>query len=477
MDILFVAAEANPLIKVGGLADVIGSLPGALNELGHDVRVLLPKYRAIDLNEYKTEPGENRFITKDGQTEDNITLRICRTSSNISFYLIENSDYFDTMEIYSGNALRRFLFFCRAATEVVPELRWKPDIIHCHDWHTALVPLLLKSEGYRITSLFTIHNLAHQGAFNKTYLRKSGLLPYWSYRCMPDSPEPKYNFMSQGILCADMVTTVSENYAKEIVTKEHGEGLDNLLRYRGNSLVGITNGIDYDEYNPGNDMLIPATYDISRLELRLQNKTLLQERAHLPQGEHIPLIGMVSRLVEQKGLDILIKSIDSLCRMPVQLVILGKGSDYYHDLLRKASNKYPDKLAVFIDFDNSLAHLIYAGCDMFLMPSQFEPCGLGQMIAMRYGAVPIVRFTGGLADTVQDLTPDSSSGSGFVFREYNRTALLNAVQRAVSVYSIDKQNWYKIMRRIMSIDFSWSNSARKYELLYRNAMSGGNCEK
>jgi len=277
--------------------------------------------------------------------------------------------------------------------------------------------------------------------------------------------------MTQGILWADVVTTVSETYAREIVTPAYGDGLDEILRYRDDNLIGILNGIDYDEYDPLNDPLIPARYDLSTLHKRTTNKLALQERFGLPKSMEMPVVGMVSRLDEQKGFDILFDGLDSLIKdTKMQLIILGRGSDYYHDLLKQAASRYPRNIAALLVFDDALAHLVYAGCDMFLMPSKFEPCGLGQMVAMRYGAIPIVRHTGGLADTVQDLVPDLSEGTGFVFMDYSAEAVVTAVHRARSAYYEQKEAWHSVMQRIMALDFSWQNSAQKYESVYHRAL-------
>jgi starch synthase len=266
-----------------------------------------------------------------------------------------------------------------------------------------------------------------------------------------------------------LVTTVSETYAKEILTTEYGAGLDYLLRYRQDRLFGVVNGLDYDEYNPAIDDFIPANYDVYAVDKRIDNKRALQKRAGFAEDVELPLIGMVSRLDEQKGLDILISSFDILFRKTkAQMVILGSGREEYHNLLRQAASKYPSQLAVFIEFDDALARLIYAGCDMFLMPSRFEPCGLGQLIAMRYGSIPVVRHTGGLVDTVQDLTQDMSEGNGFVFQDYDSGAMLAAIQRAIDGYT--KKAWPNVVRRIMALDFSWQASARRYESIYREAI-------
>lgn len=469
MKTLFVAAEVAPLAKVGGLADVIGSLPKALSELGHDVRVMMPKYGIIDATRYPMTPVIDNFNIQVMKTTRPVALKVTNFTDNVKVYLVDNDDFSNSSEVYGKDGLKRFFLFCRAVLEILPRLDWQPEIVHCHDWHTALIPLWLKRSGYGYVSLFTIHNLAYQGPFDDSFLSDSGLKKDWQSR-PADAPEPPLNFISQGILWADMVTTVSETYAREIVTPEYGEGLDQLLCYRQERLFGIVNGLDYDEYNPAADTFIPANYDYSTLGKRVTNKLALQRQAGLPENADVPLIGMVSRLDEQKGLDIVAECLDSLLQeTQAQIIILGKGKEYYHSLLKQAAGRYPQQVAVFLAFDNALAHLIYAGCDVFLMPSQFEPCGLGQLIAMRYGAVPVVRRTGGLADTIQDLTPDLNEGSGFVFQDYDSKAMSIAIQRAVDAYK-KKKVWQRVIRRIMALDFSWQSSAKKYESIYYKAL-------
>ena len=468
MKILFVAAEVTPLVKVGGLADVVGSLPQALTELGHDVRVMIPQYGSIDLNQYPFAGWKDDIgISIMGKTEP-VRLGITSIGDKLSVYLVKNDNYFGGEETYGQNDLERFSFFSRAAFELLPRLGWQPEIVHCHDWHTALLVMWLKKAGYPYTTILTIHNLAYQGLFDEAFLAKSGLEQYWT---ASGAPKPPLNYLSQGILWADLVTTVSETYAREIVTPGCGCGLDSLLRLRQKDLVGIVNGIDYEEYNPRTDPYIVSNYDATAIEGRAINKLALQKRASLPEDAAIPLIGMVQRLDEQKGFGILEQAIDRLLQeSKPQLVILGKGREHYENMLRQKVACYPEQMALFAAFDNPLAHLIYAGCDMFLMPSCFEPCGLGQLIAMRYGALPIVRHTGGLIDTVPELTPDMQEGSGFVFRDYTPEALKIAVNAAAETFRNKKAAWYQAKRRVMNLDFSWKASALKYEAAYQELL-------
>jgi starch synthase len=468
MRVLFVAAEAAPLVKIGGLADVIGSLPKALNKLGHDVRVIMPRYGIIDADKFPVAPVIDNLSVREIETTTPVSLKVTELGDGVKVYLVDSDEFYNSTEVYGKDELRHFFLFCRAVLEILPKLDWRPEIIHCHDWHTALVPLWLKKNDYAYSSIFTIHNLAYQGFLDGGFLIDSGLEKDWQLR-PAGAPEPPLNFMSRGILWADMVTTVSETYAKEILTPEYGVGLDPILRYRQDRLFGIVNGLDYDEFNPATDAFIPARYDVSTVDKKIGNKLALQKRAGFAEDAAIPLIGMVSRLDEQKGLDILTASFAPLFqKMEAQIVILGKGREEYHSLLKQAAEEHSQTLALFFEFDDPLAHLIYAGCDMFLMPSRFEPCGLGQLIAMRYGAVPIVRHTGGLVDTVQELSQDLADGSGFVFNDYDSEAMLAAIQSAVNGYK--KKAWQDVMRRVMALDFSWHTSAKKYESLYGKAL-------
>ncbi|MBI2852201.1 MAG: glycogen synthase [Chloroflexi bacterium] len=469
MKVLFVAAEAAPLAKVGGLADVVASLPGALIGQGLDVRVMLPHYGAMDLSRYQVTaiPGDFQ-IEMLGRVEP-ASLKTIEFNGKIPVYLVGNNRYFGGKEIYAGNDLERFFFFSRAVYEILFQLDWQPDIIHCHDWHTALLLMWLKKAGFSGASVFTIHNLAYQGSFDDSFLARSGMGSYW-YDLHPDAPAVPLNCLGQGILSADMVTTVSETYAREIVTPKFGEGLDPLLRHRQDDLIGIVNGIDYEVFNPKADQFIAATFDDSMLEARMVNKMALQKRANLPRDVGIPVIGMVQRLDEQKGFDILGGAVEAILHETgAQMIILGKGREHYENVLKHMAEHHPQQIGLFIGFDEALAHLIYAGCDIFLMPSRFEPCGLGQLIAMHYGALPAVHHVGGLVDTVPELTPDLKEGRGFVFRDYSAEALMTAVRNGVEAFS-HKEAWRQTMRRLMGLDLSWQASARKYEAAYRNAL-------
>jgi starch synthase len=344
--------------------------------------------------------------------------------------------------------------------------------VHCHDWLTALIIMWMRKAGYPYSSVFTIHNLAYQGFFDEEFLHGHDVLRDWDY-FPPDAPKMPLSFMSQAVLWADLVTTVSETYAREITTPQMGVGLDNLLRYRGDSLTGIVNGLDYEEWDPMTDKVLPVNFGPDTLHKRKLNKVALQRVAGLPVDSDIPLIGMVQRLDEQKGIDIVNQAIEPFIRETgAQLVILGRGWDNYEALLRQLSARFPQNVSAFIAFEESLAHLIYSGSDIFLMPSRFEPCGLGQIIAMRYGALPVVRHTGGLVDTVPEFTAGLKEGNGFVFHDYTAEALTVALKKAVESFK-DRKTWLEAVQRVMNVDYSWEVSARQYEAAYRRVIKKG----
>lgn len=465
MRILFIASEAFPLAKVGGLADVTSSLAIALRDLGHEPCLVLPKYGSIKAPIQEIQ-GKGFAVNLMGYSEP-ATLQKTMLKGRIPVYLVENQRYFGTEGIYTQDELDRFLFFSLSIPSIISQLDFRPDIIHCHDWHTALTPLGIKKAKIALPCIFTIHNLAYQGPFDRQFFLRSGLSSVWQEYIPVGAPRPSLNFMSQGILLADIVTTVSPTYASEILTPQYSEGLEQLLNYRRNELYGIVNGIDYDEYNPATDSYLEKNYDSTTIERRADNKLALQRKSGLPQKSDIPLFGMVSRLEEQKGIDLLLQAIEPfIAETRAQLVILGEGREHYHKLLAEAGLKYPDHLSVFIANDERLARLIYSGSDIFLMPSRFEPCGLGQLIAIRYGAIPVVRHTGGLADTVKDVA--ERNGNGFVFQNYTVLEMLDAIKRAEESF-YHRAEWQNLMRRNMKLDFSWKSSARKYEEIYLQA--------
>ncbi len=469
MKILFVAAEATPLAKVGGLADVVGSLPGALTRLGEDVRLIMPRYGVIDENRFPSTSLGDPFPVPVMRRQETARVRVARLGA-VPVYLLENARYFGRPSVYTENEdLERFLFFSRAVVEFLKVFDWKPEVIHCHDWHTALAPLWIKKSNFDVATIFTVHNMAYQGPFDDNFLNASGLREVTD-RWPRKAGTADATMMSQGILNADVVSTVSETYAREILTPEYGEGIQDLLRLRQSDLVGIVNGIDYVDYNPGTDPNIPGHFTAANPGQKAVNKARLQARLRLPEEARVPLIGMVSRLDEQKGFDIIEKAAPELMALDLQLVVLGTGRPHYHEFVSRLASENPGKVAAALEFNNPLARQVYAGSDIFLMPSSFEPCGLGQLIAMRYGAVPLVRHTGGLVDTVRPLSGDLKRGNGFVFKDYRAGSLAGTVKTAVQAYQKHPRLWKALVSRIMSLDFSWPASAARYQALYRRVM-------
>lgn len=480
MKILFVASEVTPFAKTGGLADVAGALPKTLKTLGHDVRIMMPFYAVVEKGGMAVRKGRKSASVMVEGVEKKGFLRQA-SLGEIPVYLIENKEYFAREELYGtpggdypDNA-QRFSFFCRCVLELLKKMDFRPDIIHCHDWQTALIPHYLKHERKndpffaRTGVIFTIHNLAYQGLFPKEELSIMGL----SKECYTiDGLEfyGKVNLLKGGILSADIVTTVSENYCREIRTPEMGCGLHGVLQARKDDLVGILNGLDYDEWNPAVDKEIMKNYSHASLSGKMVDKIGLQRLMGLSSAPEIPVFGMVSRMVAQKGFDLIAELLPTIAAAPMQLVLLGNGEERYVKAFQEMRGSGARNVAFTSGFDHALAPKIYAGSDMFLMPSFFEPCGLGQLIAMRYGTVPVVRRTGGLADSVFDPQDNEKSPNGFVFEEYTAEALWNAMNRAMIAYQ-DKVLWKKLMRRCMSSDYSWQNSVQKYLELYRRALA------
>lgn len=470
--ILFVAGEATPFIKTGGLADVIGSLPKALQAEKLDISVILPKYSQIP-SHFKEEM-ETIYT---GEVKMSWRRQYCGLQhlehDGIHFYFIDNEYYFDRYSVYGEyDDGERFSFFCKAVLEVLPHLPGGvPDVLHCHDWHSGAIAPLYRftyawKEDYRnIKIIYTIHNLKYQGIFPLRLGYEFLELPG---EALSENGMEFYgncNFMKGGIAYADHITTVSETYAEEITYEYFGEGLDGLLRQRKNDLWGIVNGIDYDEYNPGGDDYVPAfTWRSPKRKLKLKEE--LQADLGLEVDKKIPLIAMITRIVDQKGFDLLGRVMEEVLELPLQLAILGVGTEDYEGYLRYCESQYPQKLTVNLFFDNVLARRLYAASDMFLMPSRFEPCGIGQLIAMRYGSLPVVRCTGGLADTVEDANFAAGTGTGFLFYNYNAHDMLYCIEDAVEQYRENEKGWYKIVKNAMRQDFSWDNSAKRYAELY-----------
>ncbi|MBM4464875.1 MAG: glycogen synthase [Chloroflexi bacterium] len=495
LKILLVASEAVPFAKVGGLADVAGSLPKALRRLGHDARLALPKYGRINEAEFGLRKVLDSLPVPAGSDQELASI-FESVVEGMPAYLVGSDKYFDREEVYGyDDDGERFVFFCRAALEMLKKLDWRPDVIHCNDWHTGIIPnwlkIIYKDDPFfaDAATVFTIHNLAYQGIFGPELLEFADLADYGLIPLPPSPPKLEGRggddlsglvvLMARGILFADVINTVSEKYAQEILTPEYGERLDPILVQRQDRLFGILNGLDYEVWNPATDPHIAVNYDVAPLLSpptlggrkggRVGNKLALQRKAELPLDADLLLIGMISRLADQKGFDILVEAIDELMELDLQFVLLGTGEERYHRIFANVAGKYQGQAAIFLKFDPALARRIYAGSDAFLMPSRYEPCGLGQMIAMRYGSVPIVRSTGGLADTVKDYDPATGQGNGFAFSDYSEEALLAAVERALKVYR-RQDTWRTLMERGMRADFSWQASARKYVELYRQAL-------
>lgn len=454
--VLFCSSEVLPFVKTGGLADVSGSLPIALEKLGVDIRIAMPKYKGID-------------------------KKTATIGKNINVHFIENDTYFVRDALYGDrngdfpDNLDRFAYYSRKTLELLKELNFKPGIIHSNDWQCALIPIYLKNifikdEFYKdIKTIFSIHNLAYQGIFSKEGFPRLGLdrglfningLEYYD----------KINLMKGAIIFSDIVTTVSPTYAKEIQTEEYGCGLNGLLTEHSKKIFGILNGLDYNLWNPAKDKIIAKRYSFSMLRDKYINKINLQNEAGLEVNEDIPLFGLISRLVDQKGLDILAGCLSEMLKRPLQFILLGTGEERYHRIFEEAKRNHPNKVSVTLGYDAVLAQKIYAGSDIFLMPSRYEPCGLGQIISLKYGTVPLVRKTGGLADTIVDVTENPNTGNGFVFTEYSSSALLNTIDRVLSFYS-DRIAWKSVIQRGMNADFSWKASAKKYLELYINLTS------
>jgi starch synthase len=498
--VLLAASEVVGFAKTGGLADVAGSLPRALARRGHDCAVMMPLYRGARHGRLPVQPTDLRFHVPIGDRQ--VTGRLWRSTlpgSEVPVYLIEQPDYFDRDDPTLGRGLyqfttttgerrdypdncERFIFFTRAVLEAIRLLDFWPDVVHANDWQTGLLPVYLKEEYARrpapvnrpwyrsIRSLFTIHNIAYQGIFWQWDMKLAGL----DWRLFnPDQLEfyGNLNFLKGGIVFSDLINTVSPTYAREIQTPYYGCGLQGVLMARSDRLFGIVNGVDYTEWNPATDRHLPATYDAdSVVERKPQCKAALQRRLHLAEEPHAPLLGMVARLAEQKGIDLVGRAADVLLRQGAQLVLLGDGDQGYQQMLQKLRARFPDRVGLHLGFDEALAHQIEAGADLFLMPSLYEPSGLNQLYSMKYGTPPVVRATGGLADTVTDTTPASlaeGAATGFCFVPYSPEALLETVTRAVELYRREPESWWNVVRNGMCQDWSWDRSAAEYEALYR----------
>ncbi|WP_313799394.1 glycogen synthase GlgA [Cytobacillus sp.] len=476
MKVLFAVSECIPFAKSGGLADVAGALPKELARQGMDIRVILPKYGLIDNNLKARMNKKAEYTVEVGWRKQYCGIEEL-AFQGVHYYFVDNEYYFMREELYGYfDDGERFAFFCKAVLDSLSHINFQPDIIHCHDWHTGMIPFLLKFEckekkGYEcIQTVFTIHNLLFQGIMPRESLKELfGLkeeyfhIDYLEfYGCI--------NYMKGGIVAADKITTVSPTYKREIQTGAYGEKLHELLQCRSHDLEGILNGIDLELYNPERDPFLFKNYSWNDLTNKRVNKCHLQERLGLPINEKTPMIAMITRLTKQKGIDLVKHVFRELIAKDIQLIILGTGDDEYEHFFQQMEAAYPHKCKAYIGFDEGLAHEVYAGADLFLMPSQFEPCGLGQMIAMRYGAVPIVRETGGLNDTVFSFNEQSREGNGFSFSHYHAHDMLFTIERALRFYW-DEACWRNIVQHAMAMNYSWAQSAEKYKQLYSELIS------
>ena len=450
MKVLFAAAEVDPFSKVGGLADVAASLPRRLLEMGHEVRIVAPCHRA-SLAAHAASTAHARYTIEAPRPGWEIDIAVAEGYGGVPVHLVSDSHYFGEREVYGEpDDLLRYQFFCRAIVEMLKQGDWVPDILHLNDWHTAPLAYALRNLAWGnpalrgVASVFTIHNLRYRG------------------------PDEFNDFLSQAIYYSDIVTTVSPSYAREILTQEYGEGLEALLQLRGDALVGILNGVNYDIFNPRTDRHVRHPFDLSNLEERTHNRDVLRRELRLPEGDG-PILGMVTRLVEQKGIDLVLQALPEFLAAGAQLVVLGEGDRWLKDELTRLEGEYPGNVRLAARYDEGMAQRIYAGADMFLMPSRYEPCGLGQIIAMRYGTIPIGRRTGGLGDTILDADEHPDGGTGFLFDEFSSFGLVSAFERATRAFR-DPETWLKLQTNAMSRDYSWRASATHYVEAYIAAL-------
>jgi len=477
VNILLVSSEVAPFAKSGGLADVAGALPRALRRLGHDVRIVLPCYRTVRQRFPLTETGIVIEAVVDGRIRRAEVRQT--TLDDVPVYLIDQPRYFDRDGLYGTAAgdypdnAERFGFFCGAVLELPRLLHWRPDVLHCNDWQSGLVPVLLRTAHRKdplfaaTGSLLTIHNLGYQGVFPAKVLGTLGLDPHL---LTPTALEywGQLSFLKGGVVFADRVNTVSETYCRETLTPAYGFGFDGILRARGGAFSGILNGLDERQWNPATDAALAHTYSSDNLTGKAACKRALQEELGLTVDPDLPLLAMVTRLDTQKGLDLVEAAWERLLARKLQLVLLGTGEEKHMRFFADIQGCQPEQVAIRLTFDDALSRRIYAGSDLFLMPSHYEPCGLGQLIALRYGCIPVVRRTGGLADTVTDPAEDAATANGFTFGEPSPLSLLVAVDRALGLY-LQPQRWLAMVRRGMRQDFSWNRSAQRYLELYRQA--------
>jgi starch synthase len=488
LKILMAFSEIAPFTKTGGLGDVGGALPKALKELGHDVRVITPQYRAVN---------ERKFILREVIRLQHIEIPVGHDAhpinvksaflpgTKVQVYFLDYKPFFGREGLYTDPATgkdypdnaARFALFCRGTLETLKKLQWQPDVIHCNDWQTGLIPYLLKTH-YRddpfysgILSQMTVHSFAFQGNFGPSWVSKLGLDPADYYPGSPIEFHNQISFLKAGIEYADVINTVSETYAKETLSSsEYGCGMEGVLKKRKRDYSGILNGADYQVWDPIKDSWIPKIYHANALEAKEDNKKALCGHFGLPFDLKRPVVATISRMTDQKGFDLIRDAYDEMMKTGIQYILLGLGDNAHQRFFEKMKKKYPDQTGIHFSFDESLSHLIMAGADLFLMPSRFEPCGLTQLYGLRYGTVPIVRKTGGLADTIEPIDGKTSKGTGFVFEKSTPEAMMSALRHAVLTFT-DKKAWQRIMKNGMKQDYSWSQSARKYVQGYTKCMS------
>ncbi|HEY5583924.1 MAG TPA: glycogen synthase [Ruminiclostridium sp.] len=480
LKVLFVSAEVEPFAKTGGLADVAGSLPKELSILGHDVRVVMPRYGIIDVDakyvaDFPVQMGDRieTCIVKESSIFD-------ANNKAVPVYFIENHHYFNRQGIYCFNDdAQRFILLCKAALDMLPCIDFKPDIIHCNDWHTGPICLMLKEKYSKkdfykdIATVYTVHNLEYQGNFGAEVTKYLNFEEGY-FASAKTEFYGMFSFMKCGLVYSDIINTVSKQYAGEILTPAYGEKMEGVLDNRKNDLFGIVNGISYDEFDPSKDKSLYVNFDKSCAELKKSNKLALQNEFNLSKSD-APLMGIVTRLTGQKGLELLFGCVEDFIKKEnVQLVVLGLGDEYYHNAFSALQKKYPNNVVAFFEFNSNLAKKIYSACDFFLMPSRFEPCGLGQIISLRYGTIPVVRATGGLAETIIDYDENNLEGNGFSFKEFSVNGFRLALERAIDVYKNKPGIWKELVLRALDSDFSWKKPSREYLKLYELAVERKN---
>ncbi len=463
--ILMCSAEVEPFAKTGGLGDVLGALPKALAKAGHEVSVVMPKYKVIPQEYVRQMKLKKYHYVNLGWRQQYCGIFELK-QDNVTYYFVDNEYYFNVDSIYTNVDLERFCFYEKAVMSMLTDEDFSFDIVHCHDWQTGLIPAMIKAWGLPQKSVYTIHNLQYQGIFPWDVVRDFLEIPYEYFADGGIEFYGDVNFMKAGIVYSDVTTTVSETYAEEIRYPYFGERLDGLIVAKGN-VKGIVNGIDYDLYNPSKNTFIFENYDINTfVEGKAKNKLALQRQLGLNEDKDAMLVGVVGRLGRQKGFELIECVFHDMMRMNVQFVLLGTGDPHYENLFRHYEYTYVGRVSSSIMFNNQLAHKIYAASDLFLMPSLYEPCGLGQIISLSYGAIPLVREVGGLKDTIMPYSDANPEGNGFRFYAYNAHDMLTEIERAAALFT-NKKKWNQIIKNAMKCDFSWDNSASKYTELYK----------